>query len=105
MEQFTAIEWLIEQLYKHQYHINILDVAELNGYFKQAKALEYTAQDVKEAYNAGYTDRECNHISDANNYIHDLSYIKIQQQNKIIKDYEEHEKSNQNNPRRRRRLD
>ena len=43
------------------------------------------AEDVKEAYNAGYSDCECNHVSEASQYVHDLSYIKIQQQNKIIK--------------------
>lgn len=101
MEQFTPIEWLEEQLSKHMLTSIILE--SLKPLFDQAKALEYTAEDVKEAYNAGYSDCECNYVSEAGQYVHNLSYIKIQQQNKIIKDYEELEKNKQTNPRRRRR--
>ena len=38
----TAVEWLVEQLYNHQYHIDLLDVARINGYFEQAKEMEKT---------------------------------------------------------------
>ena len=102
MEQFTPMEWLEEQLSKKGEIAKLL----IDGFkhlFDQAKVLEYTAEDVKEAYNAGYSDCECNHVSEAGQYIHDLSYIKIQQQNKIIKDYEELKEDKPANPRRRRR--
>ena len=102
MEQFTPIEWLEEQFYK-QGMITSLLTDHLKPLFDQAKALEYTAEDVKEAYNAGYSDCECNHVSEAGQYVHDLSYIKIQQQNKIIKDYEELKEDKPANLRRRRR--
>jgi hypothetical protein len=35
----TAVEWLIDRLYQHEYHIDILDVAKINGYFEQAKEM------------------------------------------------------------------
>jgi len=35
----TSVQWLIEQLYQHEYHIDILDVATINGYFEQAKEM------------------------------------------------------------------
>jgi hypothetical protein len=35
----TAVQWLIEKLYQHEYHIDILDVATMNGYFKQAEEM------------------------------------------------------------------
>lgn len=39
-KKMTAVEWLIEQLYSHSGHIDVLDVANLNGYFEQAKQME-----------------------------------------------------------------
>ena len=36
----TAVEWLIEQLNNHQGNIDILDVANLNGYFEKAIEME-----------------------------------------------------------------
>ena len=36
----TAVEWLIEKLYSHDGHIDILDVACLNDYWGQAKEME-----------------------------------------------------------------
>jgi hypothetical protein len=35
----TSIEWLIDRLYQHEYHIDILDVATINGYFDKAKQM------------------------------------------------------------------
>jgi len=40
MKKETAIEWLIKQLYNHEHHIDILDVATINGYFDAAKQME-----------------------------------------------------------------
>lgn len=39
-KELTAVEWLIEQLNNHQGNIDILDVANLNGYFEKAKEME-----------------------------------------------------------------
>jgi len=36
----TAVQTLIENLYNHEHHIDILDVAQLNGYFEQALKAE-----------------------------------------------------------------
>lgn len=36
----TAVDWLIKKLYSHSPHIDILDVASLNGYWEQAKEME-----------------------------------------------------------------
>jgi len=47
----TSIEWLIDRLYQHEYHIDILDVATINGYFKQAK--EMHKQEIIYAYRVG----------------------------------------------------
>ena len=50
----TAVEWLVEQLHNHRGHIDILDVATLNGYFQQA--LEIEKQQLDEHYHGGYAD-------------------------------------------------
>jgi len=42
----------------------------------------FTIQDIKDAYNAGYLDREANHINDADNYVNELFYIKIKENEK-----------------------
>jgi hypothetical protein len=44
----TSIEWLIDRLYQHEHHIDILDVATINGYFEQAK--ETHKQEIIDAY-------------------------------------------------------
>ena len=36
----TTVQTLIENLYNHEHHIDILDVAQLNGYFEQALKAE-----------------------------------------------------------------
>ena len=43
---------------------------------EQVKPLEYTLDDLKDAYNAGYTDAQANHINDADNYVNELNYIR-----------------------------
>lgn len=50
----TAVEWLIEQLHQHKGHIDVLDVANLNGYWEQAKEME--KQQLDDYYHAGYAD-------------------------------------------------
>ena len=39
MTQKMAVEWLIDRLHSHIGHIDVLDVAELNGYFDKAKEM------------------------------------------------------------------
>ena len=53
MKKETAIEWLIKQLYNHEHHIDILDVATINGYFDAAKQME--KDQIIKAYEAGLT--------------------------------------------------
>ena len=55
----TAVEWLIEQLYSHSGHIDVLDVAELNGYFDQAKQMH--EKQVVDAYKNGQNN-EFSHL-------------------------------------------
>ena len=62
----TAVEWLIEQLYSHSGHIDVLDVAELNGYFDQAKQMH--EKQVVDAYKHGQNNGY-NYRSNGTNYI------------------------------------
>jgi len=64
MAQQTAVEWLAEQM---------LHPESFNPYIEQAKAME-KKQRIKD-YNAGYTDAQCNHINDADNYANEIEYI------------------------------
>lgn len=50
----TAVEWLIQQLHQHKGHIDVLDVANLNGYWEQAKEME--KQQLDDYYHGGYAD-------------------------------------------------
>lgn len=50
----TAVEWLIEQLNNHRGNIDILDVANLNGYFEKAKEMEL--QQLDDIYHDGWAD-------------------------------------------------
>jgi hypothetical protein len=43
----TAVDWIIQQLYNHDGHIDVLDVASINGYFEKAKEMEKTNTDNK----------------------------------------------------------
>jgi hypothetical protein len=36
----TAVDWIIQQLYNHDGHIDVLDVASINRYFEKAKEME-----------------------------------------------------------------
>jgi hypothetical protein len=55
----SAVEWLVKQLYNHQYHIDLLDVARINGYFEQAKELEKKNinSTAVNCYTEGFRDR------------------------------------------------
>jgi hypothetical protein len=66
MAQQTAIEWLIKRY--HDY--GTLYYEDMT----KAKAME-KEQCIKD-YNAGYTDAQCNHINDAENYANEREYVK-----------------------------
>jgi hypothetical protein len=64
MAQQTAVEWLY----------NLSKQRELDKFdLEQAKAME-KEQCIRD-YNAGYTDAQCNHINDAENYSNEQDYI------------------------------
>jgi hypothetical protein len=67
MAQQTAVEWLIEQLIPKDQHEGIMDIIE------DAKQME-KEQRIKD-YNAGYTDAQCNHVNDAENYANEQDYL------------------------------
>ena len=81
MAQQTAVEWLIEQLIKMDKELDgrrkneDATILKLNPtkLFEQAKAME-KEQRIKD-YNAGYTDAQCNHINDAENYVNEQEYL------------------------------
>jgi len=66
MAQQTAVEWLEELYYKSAGNLYGDD-------FEQAKAME-KEQRIKD-YNAGYTDAQCNHVNDAENYVNEQEYL------------------------------
>jgi hypothetical protein len=68
MAQQTAVEWLHSELTKTWY-----DIKSSQKLLEQAKQME-KEQRIKD-YNAGYTDAQCNHINDAENYINESDYI------------------------------
>ena len=68
MAQQTAVEWLFKQMTSTWYDTN-----SAKDILKQAKEME-KAQHIKD-YNAGYTDAQCNHINDAENYSNEQDYI------------------------------
>jgi len=86
MENKTAVEWLIQRLYDHEYHIDILDVAQINGYFKEA--LEMEKNQNFDFYRAGYMF--CNSpilkIENGNIITSTLKYAEIYYNDKFKKD-------------------
>jgi hypothetical protein len=70
MAQQTAVEWLVEQLIPKA--MVTYDATTYNA-VQQAKAME-KEQRIRD-YNAGYTDAQCNHINDAENYVNEQEYL------------------------------
>ena len=81
MAKQTAVQWLLSEL-----QIRLLKIkSEPNGIVRekminsflidaeQAEAMEIEQR--IEDYNAGYTDAQCNHINDAENYINEQEYL------------------------------
>jgi len=66
MAKQTVVNWLVSRINRTSYD----KVAEL---IQQANQLEKEQR--IEDYNAGYTDAQCNHINDAENYINEQEYL------------------------------
>jgi hypothetical protein len=66
MAKQTVVNWLVSRINRTSYD----KVAEL---IEQANQLEKEQR--IEDYNAGYTDAQCNHINDAENYINEQEYL------------------------------
>jgi hypothetical protein len=68
MAEQTAVDWLFRQMTSTWYDTN-----SAKDILKQAKEIE-KEQRIKD-YNAGYTDAQCNHINDAENYANEQEYL------------------------------
>ena len=81
MAQQTAVEWLLSELQIRLLKIKsepdgIVRERMINSFLidaEQAEAME-KEQRIKD-YNAGYTDAQCNHINDAENYANEQEYL------------------------------
>jgi len=62
----TALDWFLSRVNKTSYD-------KINELIEQAKQME-KEQRIQD-YNAGYTDAQCNHINDAENYVNEINYI------------------------------
>lgn len=72
MKQQTAVEWLVEQI-KSDQNQKVLSASEWMKVIEKAKEIERN-QRIQD-YNVGYTDAQCNHINDAENYVNEINYI------------------------------
>ena len=62
----TALDWFLSRVSKTSYD-------KMSELVEQAKKLE--KQQRIQDYNAGYTDAQCNHINDAENYLNEITYM------------------------------
>jgi hypothetical protein len=69
MAQQTAVEWLDRWFRDNPEATH----KEGNKALDQAKQME-KEQRIKD-YNVGYTDAQCNHINDAENYVNEQEYL------------------------------
>jgi hypothetical protein len=70
----TAVDWLENELQINLKHIILnQDNNMMESLFEQAKTIQ-REQRIKD-YNMGYTDAQCNHINDAENYVNEQEYI------------------------------
>ncbi len=68
MAQQTAVDYLFEKLF-----YTPKDKFECYAILEQSKQME-KEQRIKD-YNVGYTDAQCNHINDAENYVNEQEYL------------------------------
>lgn len=72
--KMTAVDWLENELQINLKHIILnQDYNMMESLFEQAKTIQ-REQRIKD-YNMGYTDAQCNHINDAENYVNEQEYI------------------------------
>ena len=71
----TAVEWLKDMLESNYGDPQMLEISwkNLDDLIQRAKQME-KEQRIKD-YNAGYTDAQCNHINDAENYANEQDYL------------------------------
>lgn len=62
----TALDWFLERVSKTSYD-------KVNELVENAKQIE--RQQRISDYNAGYSDAQCNHINDAENYVNEQTYL------------------------------
>lgn len=80
----TAVEWLLSELQIRLLKIKsepdgVVRETMINSFLidaEQAEAIE-KEQRIKD-YNVGYTDAQCNHINDAENYVNEQEYLNKQ---------------------------
>lgn len=70
MAQQTAVNFLYEFVQMKLTHEQQM---QFEGLFQQAKQME-KEQRIKD-YNVGYTDAQCNHINNAENYANEQEYL------------------------------
>ena len=80
MEQQTLkeIEQLAEKMWEGCHGCDEMDKYMWTGGFMQGYLMSmqiYKEQRIKD-YNAGYTDAQCNHVNDAENYANEIEYLK-----------------------------
>jgi predicted phosphatase len=73
MAQQTAVEFLIDEL-KEYIKVDWPVNKTIRRKIEQAKQIE-KEQRIKD-YNVGYTDAQCNHINDAENYVNEIEYLR-----------------------------
>lgn len=66
MAQQTAIDYFKDELIKQGFFVP-------GGIYAQARQIE-KEQRIND-YNAGYTDAQCNHVNDAENYVNEQEYL------------------------------
>ena len=62
----TALDWFLSRVSKTSYD-------KMSELVEQAKKLE-RKQRIQD-YNVGYTDAQCNHVNDAENYLNEITYM------------------------------
>jgi len=79
MAQQTAVDWFEKNYHEllveasiNNMHVVLFD-KKRGELFEQAKAME-KEQRVRD-YNVGYTDAQCNHVNDAENYANEQEYL------------------------------
>lgn len=70
MANQTAVDWLVNNLPQRFKNIMLITGDKI---IEQAKQME--KQQRVTDYNAGYTDAQCNHVNDAENYANECDYI------------------------------